>query len=152
MRRPLETGDWFTSKHQATLSRLVEKRWRTQAKTNAAINQAEQRANEPLLQVLKQKPDAVAATRELGQLRAKAWAERAVRRQSELEFRDGPSPFSFRQVGGGINVFGPPYDWEARDPTSGAGVGVTPNRFDGSFSVGLGPGQGGARWATAESA
>ncbi len=150
VRRPLETGEAFTKKHQAVLSRLIEKRWRAQAKTNAGITQAEQRANEPLLRLVEGSPDAKVASRELGRLRVKAWAERAALRQrGELQFRDGPSPFSFRPIGAGVNVFGPPYDWEVRDPTSGASVGVTPNRFDGTFSVGLGPGQGGARWATA---
>src|SRR5262245_14424813 len=138
----------FTEKHQAELSRLIEKPWRAQAEMNAEIIKAEQRANAPLLTLLAQSADAVAGAKELSRLKVKAWADRVVSRTGVSRFLDSPLT-GFRTIGPGINVFGPPYDFDVRQPTSGQSVQATPNRQDGTFSVGLGPGQGGARWATA---
>jgi hypothetical protein len=140
----------FTEKHQAELSRLIEKPWRAQAEANKEIIKTEQQANAPLLTQLAKSADAVAASKTLSRLRVKAWTEKvSLIRDGVARFHSGDFLTTFRPVGPGINVFGPPYDFEVRQPTSGASVQASPNRFDGTFSVGLGPGQGGARWATA---
>jgi hypothetical protein len=140
----------FTEEHQAELSRLIEKPWRAQAAANAEIIKTEQQAYAPLLTLLAQSADAVAAAKALSRLRWKAWAEKwGLVRTGSARFHGGPFLTGFRPIGPGINVFGPPYDFEVRQPTSGASVQAAPNRHDGTFSVGLGPGQGGARWATA---
>jgi hypothetical protein len=140
----------FTEEHQAELSRLIEKPWRAQAEANAEIIKTEQQAHAPLLTLLAQSADAVAAAKALSRLRVQAWAEKvSLVRTGVARFHGGPFLTTFRPIGPGINVFGPPYDFEVRLPTSGESVQAAPNRHDGTFSVGLGPGQGGARWATA---
>jgi hypothetical protein len=142
----------FTEEHQAELSRLIEMPWRAQAEANAEIIKTEQQAHAPLLTLLAQSADAVAASKALSQLRVKAWAEKVGQvRTGVARFHSAPFVTTlFRPIGPGINVFSPPYDFEVRQPTtSGDSILSAPNRHEGTFSVGLGPGQGGARWATA---
>src|SRR4051812_5538492 len=75
VRRPADPAR-FTEEHQAELSRGVEKRWRARAEANAEIIKAEQQAHAPLLKLLAQSADAVAAAKALSRLRVKAWAEK----------------------------------------------------------------------------
>src|SRR5262245_55537198 len=140
----------FTEDHQAELCRLIEKPWRTQAEAIAEIIETEQQAHAPLLELFARSPDAVAASRALARLREKAWADKvALVRTGPVRLYGGDFLNTFRPLGPGINIFGPPYDFEVREPTSGEGILVAANRHDGTFEVGLSPGLGGARWATA---
>ena len=140
----------FTDEHQAALSRLVEKPWRTQAALNAEIIKTEEQAYAPVMKMLAESADAVAASKALSRLKVQAWSDKVhMVRSGLVKYHGGDFSTTFRPIGAGINVFGPPYDFEVRQPTSGAGTYPAPNRLDGAFSVGLGPGHGGARWATA---
>jgi hypothetical protein len=140
----------FTEEHQAALSRLVEKPWRTQAALNAKIVKTEEQAYAPVMSMLADSADAVAASKALSRLKVQAWSDRVhLVRSGLVKYHGGDFRTTFRPIGAGINVFGPPYDFEVREPTSGAGTTAAPNRLEGAFSVALNPGHGGARWATA---
>jgi hypothetical protein len=119
--RPTDAAK-FTEKHQAELSRLIEEPWRAQAKTHAEIVKAKQRANAPVLELLAKSADAAAASKALSRLRAKAWTDRVgVERTGVSRFHGGDFLNTFRPIGPGINVFGPPYDFEVRQrPTARA--------------------------------
>ena len=145
----VERGDEpFSVNGRTELARLLEESWRSHAEATARTADLARRAYGPIQGLLEQDEAAKAAVVEL-QRHRRDLLERMIRPSGVARTFEGPDlPILIPALHAGVNVFASPFDFQLTAPTSGE-VTASADRLNGTFSVLLGWGHGGARFATA---
>ncbi|MFF7816082.1 hypothetical protein ACFZCF_29770 [Streptomyces sp. NPDC007945] len=147
VQRP-DVGGTFTKAAEEQLVRLVGEPWVVEAETNERIFAAERQANAPLVQLLEEDADAVAASQGIGRLRRKARIQSDSVGAAATHTFDDLMRDALKGVKKGLNVFVPPYDWvidvehKAGEANGDKAAGTFSSVIEGYYGSG-------ASWATA---
>lgn len=134
---------------RTSLSSLMEKPWRAYAEGFADTTRLAEIAHRPLGALLEADAEGKAAWIELRRRKLVALDARLNAGVVGSRTFGGPEPGSLMPVAKpGLNVFGPPYDFQVTGPNRGD-VNTISDRVAGTFELTIPWNRGGARWASA---